>query len=113
ARGNPSYQTVVIDVAKVAADLALSPGQYIGPGGTGAAIGGRYEEFQRFLARAKEKGIAIEQPRMYLAVDTGRIDIGDGRHRFAVFRDMGVAWLPVTVRRSEAAEIRRRYGVEP
>ena len=113
ARGNPSYQTVVIDVAKVAADLALSPGQYVGPGGTGAAIGGRYEEFERFLARAREKGIAIEMPRMYLAADTGRIDIGDGRHRFAVFRDLGATWLPVSVRRKEAEEIRRRYGVEP
>ena len=113
ARGNPGYTTVVVDVAKVNADLALSPGQYVGPGGTGAAIGGRYKEFQRFLARAREKGIAIEQPRMYLAADTGLIDIGDGRHRFTVFRDLGATWLPVTVRKSEATEIRRRYGATP
>jgi hypothetical protein len=107
------YKTVHVNVRKVNADLALDSGKfgkYVGPGGTGAAIEGRYAEFSRFLAKAKREGTAIEQPRAYLAVDTKKISIGDGRHRFAVLRDQGATTIPVSVRRSEAAEIERRYG---
>ncbi len=110
AQDNRGYVTVIVSVAKVDADLRKSKSQYVGPGGTGAAIAGRYENFARFLERARNAGTAIEQPRAYIAVDTGLIDLGDGRHRFAVLRDQGAVAVPVSVRRSEAAEIRRRYG---
>lgn len=110
AQGNPEYTTVVIDVAKVDADLRRSPDSYVGSEGSGAAIAGRYAEFVRFLVRAKAEGIAIEQPRAYIAADDGLIGLGDGRHRFAVLRDQGARYLPVSVRKEDAAAIRARYG---
>ena len=112
AQGNPEYTTVVVDVAKADADLALEPSSYVGPGGSGAAIGGRYEEFARFLAEAKAKGLAIEQPRAFIGTD-GRFGLGDGRHRFAVLRDQGARAIPVSVRKDQAAAMRARYGYRP
>jgi hypothetical protein len=100
AQDNPEYTTVVVDVVKLAADLA---------GKMGPSIRGRYAEFQRFLVRAKTQGTAIEQPRVYIDVN-GQVSIGDGRHRFAVFRDLGARLLPVSVYREQAKEIRDRYG---
>jgi hypothetical protein len=107
------YKTVVVSVAKVDADLAKDPDKYVGRGGEGAGIAGRYANFREFLARARERHEPIEQPRASLAVDTGRIAISDGRHRFAVFRDEGQALLPLTVPKDEAAKIRRMYGAKP
>lgn len=110
ARDGRRYQTVLIDVARVEADLARTPSFHVGPRGTGAAIGGRYEEFARFLERARQEGTAIEMPRMTIADATGRVSISDGRHRFAVLRDQGVQVLPVSVPKGMAVEFRRRYG---
>lgn len=107
---NPGYTTVVVDVAKVDADLAMDPGYHVGKGGIGAGIAGRYEQFKRFLARAKEEDVPIEQPRATIATDTGRVALGDGRHRFAVLRDLGARIIPISVRRSVAAAMRRLYG---
>lgn len=103
------YVTVVVDVSKVDAAMAGRE-NYVGPGGTGAAIGGRYENFRDFLGRAREGGTAIEQPRAYISLEDDAIDLGDGRHRWAVFRDEGQSLMPVTVPRDQADEIRRRYG---
>jgi hypothetical protein len=100
---------VVVDVGKVDAALARDAGYHVGPGGTGAAIGGRYGEFQRFLARAKAEDVAIEQPRAVID-RAGEISLPDGRHRFAVLRDLGARMIPVSVRRSIAARLRRLYG---
>ena len=114
ARDDPEYTTVVVDVAKVDADLAKDPAYYVGPGGTGAAIGGRYEAFLAYLAKARESGKPIEQSRVTLGTD-GTISIPDGRHRFAVLRDLGATTLPVTVHESEAAaprEIRAEAEAE-
>jgi hypothetical protein len=102
------YVTVVVDVSRVDAAWKAQD-TYIGQGGTGAAIGGRYENFQAFLARARTDGTAIEQPRAGLDMN-GVITLGDGRHRFAVFRDEGQTMLPITVPKEEARKIRRKYG---
>lgn len=109
AQGSPEYTTVVLDVAKVDRDLRRES-TYVGPAASGAAIGGRYEEFQRFLARARQTGQAIEQPRAGISTEDGRITLSDGRHRFAVFRDEGQRLLPLSVRVGEASKLRKLYG---
>ena len=112
ARDNPEFTTVVVDVAKIDASLRRDPESHVGPGGTGAAIGGRYEEFERFLAKAKAGKTPIQQPQGGLTED-GEFTLIDGRHRFAVFRDQGAEAIPVSVRKSDAAKIRKRYGWKP
>lgn len=109
AQSNPGeYATVVVDVAKADAAFAADE-NHVGPGGSGAAIGGRYEGFQKFLADSRETGRKIEQPRAGLTVD-GELTILDGRHRWAVFRDEGQTLLPISVPKSDAAKIRKEYG---
>jgi hypothetical protein len=104
---------VVVDVAALDAALARSPTAHVGPGGEGAsAKPGAYDRFVEFLEKARAEGIAVETPRLSLD-DEGRPVLGDGRHRFAVFRDMGVTLLPVTVRKAEFADVRDRFGPKP
>ncbi len=107
AADNPGYVTVVIDISRVDAEWAADD-NYIEPGG-GGAIGGRYENFQSFLEKAREDGTAIEQPRAGLDSD-GNITLGDGRHRLAVFRDEGQTTLPISVPADDAAAIVEKYG---
>ena len=106
------YATVLVDVANLDAELAKDQGFYVGPGGTAAAIVGRYEEFGRFAAKAEKEGIAIEQPRMGLDV-AGQGFIGNGRHRWAWLRDRGFRSIPVSVPKEQAAAFRARYGFDP
>lgn len=108
ARGRMS--TVVVDVRKLDANLEKEIGHHVGPGGSGAAKPGSYSGFQEFLAQARAKGIAVEQPRIVLNA-RGNPSIANGRHRFAVLRDMGVAALPVSVPRHQAATFRHHFGV--
>lgn len=121
-RFKPSYAaklhkdvTVIVDPAKLDAALAADSNFYVAKGGTGAAIAGRYQAFQGFLAKAratfgKAKQIAIEMARMALDV-FGGVNVRDGRHRFAVLRDEGAKAIPVSVPRADAVEFRLRYGV--
>lgn len=96
------YVTVWVDVAKVEAEM--SGLLQVGPGGVGG-IDDRYQRFGEFAATGK----AIEQPRAYIdAAD--RVAFSNGRHRWAWLRDHGVTEIPVSVRRAQAAEIRRRFG---
>lgn len=65
---------------------------YVGPGGTGAAIGDRYQRFAEFAATAD----SIEAPTV--SVDAqGRVSFGNGRHRFAYLRDQEIAQIPVAM----------------
>ena len=105
------YATVWVDVAKLDEAFQQDSGFAIKPGGEGA-IPGRLEEFERFLARAKAEGIAIEQSEVVVDKD-GRISFVNGRHRFAVMRDMGVTAVPISVPRGQARRAEKFFGVEP
>lgn len=111
ARGR-RLAVVVVDLEKLAAELAKDAGSHVGPGGTGpSARPGAYEAFREFLAKAQArqgKG-EIEIPRLALGMQ-GQATVENGRHRLAVFRDLGVKFLPVAVPRSEAARFRRMFG---
>lgn len=102
--------TVIVDVARLDRTLSEDVGFHVGPGGTGpSAKPGSYRGFREFLDKAKSEGTPVEMPSLYFDVD-GKPSIGDGRHRFAVFRDMGVMYLPVTVPPDDAARFRAEYG---
>jgi ParB-like chromosome segregation protein Spo0J len=42
----------------------------------------------------------------------GEASFVDGRHRFAVLRDLGLKTIPVTVAKEEATAFRRKYGAK-
>lgn len=69
-------------------------------------VPGRREEFARFLA----KGKAIQAPRVSLDADGGAVSFTNGRHRFAVLRDIGAGTVAVTVPRSQAGHFRTYFG---
>lgn len=93
AANDPNAVTLYLDVDKVDEMLKKSdPDRYITRGGGGAEIGGRREGFEDFLREGKQ----VEQP--FAVFDkAGGLSIDDGRHRFAVLRDMGYKSVPVSV----------------
>lgn len=98
---------VKVPVDKLNAAWAKEEGIYIPPGGGGAEIGGRIEDFKRFLAKDKP----VQASRVYLAED-GSLDFIDGRHRFAVLRDSGAETVGVMVPDNQAAQFQQRFGAE-
>ncbi len=110
AKGHPGYKTVVVDVAKAEASLAKDDSYHVGSGGAGrSAKPGGYERFLEFFRKAQATGEPIEQPRASVDSD-GEFSLGDGRHRFAVLRDLGAKLLPVSVVKSVAAKVKRLFG---
>lgn len=97
------YAVVWVDVAKLEASWRQTL-DYVGVGGTGAAIKGRYEKLGQWFAL----GQLVEIPSVVL--DGGEISFTDGRHRFAWFRDHGVTIMPVHVEPETAGVIKSRFG---
>jgi hypothetical protein len=98
-------KTVWISAAKLDASWKRRPVEYLGPGGTGPAIGDRYRRFGIWLQR----GEPVWMPWVGLAAD-GDINFTDGRYRFAWLRDHGVTALPIDVDPDEAVTIEARFG---
>ena len=78
---------------------------YIGKGGTLNSIGDRYENFLKILNMPKEKrdrwltdskdgNVIAPSVSVY---DDGSVSFGNGRHRFAVLRDLHIKQIPVTM----------------
>jgi hypothetical protein len=101
-------RTVWVDVKALDAGFQKDAGFAIAPGGAGA-IPGRLAGFRAFLKKAKASGTPIEQPEVTVAAD-GAVSFTNGRHRFAVLRDLGVRILPVSVARAAVALVRRLFG---
>lgn len=102
-----SHKTVNVDLKKL--DDAWKKSSYYLPSkGKGhSEVGGRREAFERFL----DKGEDIESPLVTID-DDGLVDFDDGRHRFAVLRDMGVESIPVNVPKDQAEIFRKKFGVQ-
>jgi hypothetical protein len=96
-------ETVWISVIKLDASWTKNS-QYIGPGGSGPAIGDRYQKFGIWL----ERGEPVWIP--WVGLEDGEVCFTDGRHRFAWFRDHGVKSMPIDVDPAIAYEIRKRFG---
>lgn len=78
---------------------------YIGPGGSGAAIKGRYPRFVEFI----KVNQSYEVPEVHVGPD-GRIGFTNGRHRFSVLRDQGNKVLPMSMN-PEAIENAKKFGL--
>lgn len=82
---------------------------YVAPGGHAGGKPGAYDEARRFLTQtAPNEGVPVE---------LGRAGLGkhgvywiDGRHRFAVLRDMGIGRVPLSVDRHEADAFHDRFS---
>ena len=80
---------------------------YLPPVAGGASeVQGRRAAFTRFLATGKR----VQASRVALDPN-GVPGFTDGRHRFSVLRDLGTSAVGVMVPRSQADEVRRRFGV--
>ena len=77
--------------------------QYVGEKGR-QGISGRYEKFENFLKDAK----SIEASNVSVNKDGG-IVFGDGRHRYAVLRDMGLDELPIVMDK-ESIKNAKKFG---
>jgi hypothetical protein len=102
----PKFSLVKVNVKKFDRAWKRESDYYIGKGGLGASIGDRYQRFLHIL------GMPEEERRMWLQGETtsgnvaaslvnvnadGRIDFTNGRHRFAVLRDLGAKKIPVSM----------------
>lgn len=94
---------VYVDAAKFDQAWAKDRNFYVGPGGTGAAISGRYERFKAFFEDNDDPIIAST---VHVRED-GHVGFTDGRHRFAYLRDIGMPSIPVTMNRIEIARARK------
>lgn len=72
--------------------FAKDAGFYIGRNGVGNAIGDRYEQFKAFLSENNTIEVAEVG-----VTDSGDVSFTNGRHRYAVLRDMGMKKIPVAM----------------
>lgn len=95
----------LVNVNPTAFDEAFSKTswQYVGEKGK-EGISGRYEKFENFLKDAK----SIEASNVSVNKDGG-IVFGDGRHRYAVLRDMGLDELPIVMDK-ESIKNAKKFG---
>ncbi len=109
ARAKQRENIVWVDVGKFDQEWNKDEGFYIGAGGVGAKISNRYERFQEFL----KTGQPVEMPEVSLRefeIRGSRIGFVNGRHRFAVLRDMGLKSIPVSISKKEADEFKELFG---
>jgi GNAT superfamily N-acetyltransferase len=95
----------IVKVDSKAFDNAFSKTawQYIGENGKGG-IGDRYKNFAEFIKTAK----SIDAPNVAVNKDGG-IVFGDGRHRYAYLRDMGVKNIPLSMD-AESIKNAKKFG---
>ena len=98
---------VEVDTLKLDAELRKEKDSYVGRN----AINGSYLKYQRAINFLKTNQ-KIRSTVLYLRKDSnGNIEtrIYDGRHRFAVMRDMGMTTIPVTID-EESLKLAREVG---
>lgn len=105
-------RVVIVRVPALDEQLSRDPRDYIGPGGHGgSARPGSYADALRRFREARKTGRPLEMPRAYIDV-RGNVSLGDGGHRFAAARDLGLRTIPLAVPRAEAARIEALVGVK-
>ena len=96
-------QIVKVNSNAFDASFSKTGWQYIGEGGKGG-IGNRYKNFAEFIKTAK----SIDAPNVAVNKDGG-IVFGDGRHRYAYLRDMGVKNIPLSMD-AESIKNAKKFG---
>lgn len=102
---NAGHEMVYVDTLKFDQYFQKETDFYIGEGGSDNSIGDRYNRFQEFL----KKGIPIEVSEVYITKDF-EVGFGNGRHRYAVLRDMGYEKIPVSMSK-ESIERAKQMGI--
>lgn len=95
----------IVNINPEAFDKAFSKTdwQYVGKGGEGG-IEGRYKGFENWLKDAKSmtaSNVSVNKD--------GGVVFGDGRHRYAVLRDMGLDKLPISMD-AESIKNAKKFG---
>jgi len=93
---------MMLPTAAMDASFRQEPDYYVGAGGSGAVIGKRYAGFAKWI----EEHDQYEVPEVYVHTD-GKLSFTNGRHRYAVLRDAGVAEMPVAMSRSGVENAKR------
>lgn len=106
---------VVVDALLFDAAWAHDDDYYVGHGGTGgkSASVARYRGFIRWLNETNgKKPIEMSEVSLGAGRRNGVPQFTNGRHRFAVLRDMGRETLPVSCDVYSQMDIKRLYGAE-
>jgi len=88
------------------------PMLHIGSGGEGQ-LHNRYNDFQDWLKTNKDIEVAqvSHTPQDMISKNhPGHIGFVNGRHRFAVLRDMGLKKIPVAVPKGQQGLFKQRFG---
>jgi hypothetical protein len=101
-----SYTMIIVSVEAVDRDLRKDPDFYVGSGGKGE-MPNKIKEFLDYLITGKP----IQPPIASVSPSTAMLTFGNGRHRFAVLRDLGLAVIPLLVPHEEAEAIHAKYGI--
>ncbi|HZP62571.1 MAG TPA: hypothetical protein VFB28_04075 [Terriglobales bacterium] len=110
ASDRPSHRLVSVDVAKLDLAWQRTGEHYIALDGQGANFG-RLERFASWLKENPGKPIVASS--VYLTDERNWVWFHDGRHRFAVLRDLGYRTIKVAVRRGQAALFRKHFAPNP
>ncbi len=114
----PKYQLVTVRTDAFDRAFDRAPDQYVGPGGSERAIGNRYQRALQFMRDAlKNPQQKIHAPLVVLSEDKDArgvtlpvISFHDGRHRYAVLRDLGMPVIAVGMHQDEIP-MARQYGI--
>jgi hypothetical protein len=82
---------------------------YIEPGNKGGSQAKRTRIMKGLKAQKKVASLKMSTVKLN---DDGNIEFVDGRHRFALLRDLGVTQVPVVLDESDATEFARSFGIE-
>lgn len=101
-----SHETPLrLDIAKVDASWSKDKDFYIGPGGTGAPKRGSYQGFISYLQRGEPIGL----PQISFGEWSQCIQFTNGRHRFAVLRDMGLKKIPAMIPKEQLEFFKKNF----
>ena len=101
----PDHKMMLGDVDKIYAQHQKNPYQdTVGADGENSKKG-RIDNFKKYLATNDK----IQAPYIHVK-DSGELDFGNGRHRFAVFKGMGVKKLPIAIGEQTPGNA-KKYGL--
>ena len=92
---------VYVNVAPFEANFEKDSNFYVGKEGKGG-IGKRYQQFENFIKTAD----SVEAPEVYVD-DKGHVQFGNGRHRYAYFRDQGITQIPMAMSAESLANAKK------
>jgi hypothetical protein len=102
---SPHETRMELDIQKVDAAWAKDKDMYIGPGGTCNPKRGCYDGFISYLQR----GEPIGMPQISWGEWSKVIQFTNGRHRFAVLRDMGLKKIPAMVPKEQLEFFKQNF----